>query len=266
VGWTEKFAIALSGFAVVLFVFFSLLVHQVKEENEDISKQLGAATDTIEILAATLKEERKKRDKAVNEVERKSKALEEKLSLVEESLDPENFRWAKVKKVRDAVKQTFEDFGYQKTLSTTDITRYSSAVVDWSEQYDVPIPLILAMTRRESAFNPSAKSHAGAMGLIQVMPATAQEIAADLNVHHYSMYKVRDNVRFGVFYIMKMLDQFEGDVNLAVRAYNCGPTYTRKVISGEYSDFPKETIEYARVILGDEERDGFVEYYETMGL
>ena len=185
---------------------------------------------------------------------------------MEESLNPANTRWAKIKKVRAAVKKSQEELGVGDMLGSIGRTTYASAVVDYSEKFDVEVSLILAMTRRESAFNPKAVSHAGAQGMIQIMPATAKEIAADLGVRHYSMFKIRDNVKFGVFYIMKMIDDFDGKIPLAVRAYNCGPTYVRKVLGGEYRDYPSETREYVRKILGDDETEGYVSHYKKMGL
>lgn len=268
--WTEKFAAGLAFVAVALMGVFGFMVYDTKQEYKSVHTDLVSAQTTIKTLTENLVAESNARKEALTQLEElqstSTQKLTEKLEIVEESIDPKDARWAKVKQVRKAVKKTMDEFGYSKSMTTHDITRYSGAVVDWSEQYDVSIPLVLAMTRRESAFNPKAKSHAGAIGLIQIMPATAREIAGDLGVRHFSMYKINDNVRFGVYYIMKMMDEFEGNVNLAVRAYNCGPTYTRKVVSGEYKDFPSETKEYVRKILGDEETVGFVKYYEDMGL
>lgn len=268
--WLEKLIGILAFVAVVMMGVFGFLVYDTKQEYKAVHTELMSAKTTIGVLTKSLTAETTKRKKALTQLKElqtlSTQKLTEKLEIVEESIDPKDARWAKVKQVREAIKKTIEEFNYPKVMTTHDITRYSGAVVDWSEQYGVSIPLVLAMTRRESAFNPKAKSHAGAIGLIQIMPATAREIAGDLGVHHFSMYKINDNVRFGVYYIMKMMDEFEGDINLAVRAYNCGPTYTRKVVSGEYRDFPSETKEYARKILGDEETVGFVKYYEDMGL
>ena len=83
------------------------------------------------------------------------------ISIIEESVDPKNFRWSKIKKVREAIK-------YHRFKDIKGLTIYAGAVVDFSEEYDVPISLILAVTRTESAFNPKAVSHAGAKGLIRI--------------------------------------------------------------------------------------------------
>lgn len=259
------------------FAIFSSITYQAQQNYKDVVNKLAIAQNKINVLSKELSheqenlykkfvDERERRDKITYNNRKKVESLTEKLAVVEEAIDPKDFRWAKIKKVRTAVKKTIEEFEYRKNMSTVNITKYASAVVDFSSEYDVPIPLILALTRKESAFNSKAKSHAGALGLTQVMPATAVEIAGDLGIRHYSMYKIRDSVRFGTYYIMKMIDRFDGSIDLAIRAYNAGPTYVRKVVSGEYSDYPSETKDYARKILGDEELEGFITYYENMGL
>jgi len=251
-------------FLFVASVLFSNLEFLNKNKNLEINLQNFKLE--MKSFEALLNEERDFRQFIEERHQAEISGLIEKYSILEESIDPQNFRWAKIKKVRAAVQQTIKDFGYVAPANTSEITQYASSVVDYSEKYDVPIPLILSMTRKESAFNPRAKSHAGAMGIIQVMPSTARDISIELGVRHYSMYKIHDNVRFGVYYIMKMLDIFDGDVNLAVAAYNAGPTYVKKVISGEYSSYPRETKTYVNMILGDEENEGFIKYYEGMGL
>lgn len=249
-----------------MFSVFGLVTYETKNDYKTISKQLENANKQILLLRATLEDEKNTRKSHLKNVDGSLVKNAHKIAMIEESLDPKNTRWAKIKQVREAVRKTLEEFKYTKHMTTLAMTTYASAVVDYSEQYDVPIPLVLAMTRRESAFDPKARSHANAMGLIQIIPSTAKEIAVDLGVRHYSMFKIRDNVRFGVYYIMKMLDEFDGDKSLAVRAYNCGPTYVYKVLAGEYRDYPTETREYVKKILGDETTEGFVHYYEKMGL
>ena len=64
--------------------------------------------------------------------------------------------------------------------------------------------------------NPDARSRKGAVGLLQLMPATARELGADPNVP-------RENVRAGARYLARMLALFRGDVDVALAAYNAGP-------------------------------------------
>ncbi|KPK22125.1 MAG: hypothetical protein AMJ76_00765 [Dehalococcoidia bacterium SM23_28_1] len=86
--------------------------------------------------------------------------------------------------------------------------------------------LILAMIRQESFFDPTAGSPAGALGLTQVMPLTAQEIVGELNVEGFStsdLLRPLVSIRFGAHYLGSQLGLFDGNVFLAVAAYNSGP-------------------------------------------
>lgn len=198
--------------------------------------------------------------KELRAVKLEKDTLIKKLSIVEESLDPANTRWAKIKHVRGAVKTLLDKNRYPNEPNITDLTAYASAVVDYSELYDVDPKLILAITTRESAFNIKAVSHAGAKGLMQLMPGTAKECADDLNIRYYNIFSVNHNVRLGTWYLWRMLDTFDGNLDLAIRAYNCGPTCVKRVEGGEYKAYPAETAEYLEAVKG------WMDYYKEAGL
>ena len=86
--------------------------------------------------------------------------------------------------------------------------------------------LLLAIARQESNFNPNAISHAGARGVMQLMPATARQVARQ-NRLQYSRSRLTEdpsyNIRLGRSYLADMLKKFEGSYVLAVAAYNAGP-------------------------------------------
>lgn len=85
--------------------------------------------------------------------------------------------------------------------------------------------LTLGITRQESGFDPLIRSPAGARGMMQVMPGTAQIVARQIGVS-YSAGLLDDpdyNMRLGQTYITQMLDQFSGSYPLAIAAYNAGP-------------------------------------------
>jgi soluble lytic murein transglycosylase len=87
-------------------------------------------------------------------------------------------------------------------------------------------PLVLAMTRQESAFDNGAVSSAGAMGLMQLMPATANKIAQLLHLPFSRQRLTNDyayNVTLGRAYLDSLVDNFSGSYVLAVAAYNAGP-------------------------------------------
>lgn len=90
----------------------------------------------------------------------------------------------------------------------------------------VPPELALAIARRESEFNPLVVSGAGAEGLMQLMPGTAQDVARDLSLP-FDRGRVRSdwvyNTRLGTAYLAQMAERFAGNITLISVAYNAGP-------------------------------------------
>ena len=90
----------------------------------------------------------------------------------------------------------------------------------------VEAPLVLAVIRQESAFYTRAKSHAGARGLMQVMPATAKRVAKDNRLPYDRARLTGDatyNLIIGQVYLSGVIKQFEGSYPMALAAYNAGP-------------------------------------------
>ena len=191
----------------------------------------------------------KKLDERINQIEMALDKSKKQVSILEESIGPKDKRWARIKTIRNIIQRDILKNNLSNNLNINDITSISGSLVDYSEEFDVPISLIAAIMRTESAYNPSATSKAGARGLMQIMPGTAEEIASDIGIKYYNLYKITDNVRMGTFYVWKMLKRFKGNIELAIRSYNCGFIYTEKVLAGEYSDYPAETKQYVIKVL-----------------
>jgi len=90
------------------------------------------------------------------------------------------------------------------------------------------MPLADAVQHVESRGKPGAVSVKGATGLMQVMPATAKEIARELEIEDYDLKDPTTNRMFGEYYLSKMLKMFKGNQELALAAYNAGPGKVRE--------------------------------------
>ncbi len=110
---------------------------------------------------------------------------------------------------------------------------------------EIPLPVTLAITRQESAFDVKAKSRAGARGLMQLMPRTARITAKKNNYKYKRIYltsRPAYNVRIGSFYFKEMLNKFNGSYVLALAAYNAGPSRVNRWLK-IYGDPRKNEID-----------------------
>ena len=105
------------------------------------------------------------------------------------------------------------------------LDRFDGLIVQSALQYGVPSSLIKAVVLAESGVNPKAISHAGAQGLMQLMPPTA----GDLGVKN--PFDPAENIDGGSRYLAKMLDLFNGDRRLALAGYNAGPNRVRRIMA-----------------------------------
>jgi soluble lytic murein transglycosylase-like protein len=94
---------------------------------------------------------------------------------------------------------------------------YDDLILEHARRNEIPADLIRAVVQVESGFNPYATSPKGAMGLMQLMPATARRFGV------VNPYNPIENISAGVAYLRQLLDRYRNDDQLALAAYNAGP-------------------------------------------
>jgi peptidoglycan lytic transglycosylase len=107
--------------------------------------------------------------------------------------------------------------------------------------------LVAGLIRQESEFNPEARSHSNARGLMQLMPATAQRMARQMSPRRSfrlaSLNTPEYNVAFGTFYLRQVLNQFNGSVEQALAAYNAGENRVVEWLAEGNFEEPAEFVE-----------------------
>ena len=143
---------------------------------------------------------------------------------------------------------------FSDSMNSTEARKLASLIVDECDKYDLDPYLILAVIQIESEFTPKAVSGQGAIGLMQVMPATGKFLAKELGISYNGKHTLYDpfiNVKLGIHYLSFLEDRFDSTEN-ALAAYNYGPTryestlslkktpprYVRKVL--DFKDFLEE--------------------------
>jgi soluble lytic murein transglycosylase-like protein len=121
----------------------------------------------------------------------------------------------------------------------------ASAIQDAARQHGVDPRLVAAVARRESAWNPTAVSRTGACGIMQLMPQTAKYLGVT------NVFDPRENILGGTRYLRTLLDTFNGDLDLALAAYNAGPGAVEK-----YKGVPpyRETQAYVAAVKASYQR------------
>lgn len=121
------------------------------------------------------------------------------------------------------------------------LTEFDEIIEEMAVKYRMPVNLVRAVMHAESAFNPTAISHVGASGLMQLMPQTAREMYVK------DIFDVRENIEGGTRYLRVLANEFDGDMVKMVAAYNAGPDAVRKY-GGQVPPYP-ETQAYVRKVI-----------------
>ncbi|MBD8047532.1 MAG: lytic transglycosylase domain-containing protein [Clostridium argentinense] len=127
------------------------------------------------------------------------------------------------------------------TAPVSNDVRIEKAIKEASVKHNVNEGLIRAIIKVESDFNPNTVSWAGAMGLMQLMPE---------NVSHYGVndpFNIEENIDAGTRHIKDYLNMFNGDLEMALAAYNCGPgtmEWRGVKTHADFNKLPEETQNY----------------------
>jgi soluble lytic murein transglycosylase-like protein len=127
--------------------------------------------------------------------------------------------------------------------------RIKEAIGRAAAKFDLPVNLIEAVVKAESAYQVGAQSAAGAQGLMQLMPATAKELGVD------DPFDIRQNIDGGARYLSRMLERYEGDIEKALSAYNAGPgtvdKYAGRVPYPETRAYVKRVLAYSHQLASN---------------
>jgi soluble lytic murein transglycosylase-like protein len=127
-----------------------------------------------------------------------------------------------IRSTRSIAMRPFGAAVYNPNASVSAPGHVSSAIEDASRAHGVDPRLVAAVARRESAFRADAVSPVGACGVMQLMPATAKYLGVK------NVFDARENIFGGARYLRTLLDTFNGDLDLALAAYNAGPGAVEK--------------------------------------
>jgi soluble lytic murein transglycosylase-like protein len=125
-------------------------------------------------------------------------------------------------------------------ISKLDSNQFDPIITEASKKYELEAPLIKAVIKAESDFDPNATSHKGARGLMQIMPMNYRL----LNVEN--PFDPHQNIHGGARYLREMMDRYNGKLTLSLAAYNAGPGAVDRY--GGIPPYP-ETTEYIERVM-----------------
>ena len=198
-----------------------------------------------------------KRVLKLSELGLRADAAREWYSVVKDYNDADSLaaaEWMRRKGIWDRSINTAERTKAQHDFSLRFQMPYKDEIKKAATQAALDHALVFGLIRQESRFWAEAVSSAGALGLMQVMPATGKSIAGQLKASEYRPSHLADvavNTGFGAFYLRTVLDQMGGSEPMAAASYNAGPGRAR----AWRADVPLEGAIYAESIPFNETRD-----------
>lgn len=141
--------------------------------------------------------------------------------------------------------------------------KYDTQIANVCSQFDIPRSLFYALINTESSFRSNVTSHAGAIGLTQVLPSTAEYICVKNNLDYkqFDLYNPNDNIYIGAMYLRYLFNRFDSTYT-AIAAYNAGETVVRSWLKDQRYSYDqidlynipyKETANYVEKIKNSQQ-------------
>jgi len=128
--------------------------------------------------------------------------------------------------------------------------KYEAEISAAASEFNIEKSLLFALVLSESRFRAEVVSHAGAVGLMQLMPATAAGVAKKLGMTGFKsgdLYDPAINARLGAAYLRSLLDMYDQNVELALMGYNGGPGAANRYLAN--GTLPRETNRYYQIVI-----------------
>ena len=125
--------------------------------------------------------------------------------------------------------------------------KYKEYVDKYSSKYKLDPLFVLAVIKTESKFDDDAHSHKNAVGLMQITVETGEWAAKEMGFTTFSkddLYDEEYNIRMGCWYLRRINDTFDGDLDLTIAAYNAGPTNVQTWLKNEKYSSDGKSIDY----------------------
>jgi hypothetical protein len=143
--------------------------------------------------------------------------------------------------VKEKMVATKSDGKFAKKKNTAG-REFHNIAEEKAKKHNVDPKLVKAVIKAESNWNPQAVSHKGAVGMMQLMPKTANDLGVG------NRYNPEENIEGGVKYLRYLIDKFNGNLTLALAAYNAGPARVEK--DNRVPSIP-ETVNYVKRVMND---------------
>lgn len=236
-------SIAFMGILIYMFLCIEKLLEITEGNQVEVNKQL------------------KSFETKLSDTEHDLSKLQGSFVILDNAINSNSKRKARINKVKEVIKNTAirEGLLVAQQLKPSELAEMATAIVDRADEEHIPVALLLALARQESAFNPNAVSRTGAEGLTQVMPTTADDIKQWTNRSYYEPFRISHNIMFGAYYLGRMLRKFNWNETHAVWAYNGGPEAVARHLAEE-RPLAKETVEYEIRVMG------FKKKFESLGV